>query len=137
MELFSLHDGTDSLINHRYRNEAPPNLQLDSDDEGADFRKFRAGIASRTKRDSDSKSMKSMTPSTKKRKSVFSVFSRKSEVDKLLDLYLEEPNPTELQHAKKHSMARRMTRSGRRRAPEVPAMPPLPQYFDANGYRPG
>lgn len=86
----------------------------------------------------DQRSSVSATPSMKKRKSIFSVFQRRSELDKLLDLYLSDDAHKEEQPPKtKQGLARRMTISRRKEAPEVPAVPPLPQTFLAEGLRPG
>ena len=139
IESFSLQDGADSLAQHRYRHEAPPSFRLESDDEEDDFRSINVRPSRKVmKVDDDQRSIVSTTPSQKRRKSIFSVFQRRSELDKLLDLYLSDDALEEAQPVKrKQSFARRMTRSRRKEVPEVPRMPPLPQWFPPESYRPG
>jgi len=135
IETFALQDGAESLIGYRYRQQPPSSFPLDSEDEDDDYRKFQSCRSRKVAKEDDSRSFVSVTPSMKKRKSIFSVFQRKSELDKLLDLYLSDDAHEEEQPPKrKQSLARRMTMSRRRRAPEVPAVPPLPPTFLPEGF---
>ena len=138
MELFTLQDGAESLIDQRYKYEKPPNLRLDSDIDGDELRDFQTRRSRSDVKDDDRKSIVSVTPSSKKRRSIFSVFQRQSEVDKLLDLYLYSESQVEVQPIKKRpSLARRMTRSRRTKGAEAPEVPPLPSMVPPQGSRPG
>lgn len=138
IELFALQDGAESLVGHKYRNRAPPSLELNSDDEDQDLRGSSRVTSPRFVKDDDQRSIVSVTPSVKRRKSIFAIFQRKSELEKLLDLYLSDDAPEEVQPVKtKSSLARRMTRSRRRKLPEVPDVPPLPPILRSKDFRPG
>jgi hypothetical protein len=134
-----MQDGAQPLIDQRYRYQEPPSLSLDSDDEDY-FPRPMLEDRSWTpyQRDDDQMSIASATPSMRRRKSFFSLFHRKSELEKLLDLYLDEdeqPEPVQ----SKPSLVRRMTRSRRRKAAEVhiPDVPPLPSTIPPAALLPG
>lgn len=138
IELFTLHDGAESLIRNQYKTRAPPSLMLNSDDEEDEFGGRPNVISNKSVKDDDQRSIASVTPSVKRRKSIFAIFQRKSELDKLLDLYLSDPEPEISQPVKpKPSLARRMTMSRRKKLPDVPDVPPLPQILPSKDFRPG
>jgi hypothetical protein len=138
IEFFTLQDGAESLVNHRYRHQAPSTFVIDSDDEDDGYGGLRNSFSAKSTRDDDQRSIVSVTPSLKRRKSIFSVFQRKSELDKLLDLYLDDEPADEVQPVKKKSsLARRMTRSGWRKVPEVTDVPALPPTYPSEGLRSG
>ena len=137
IEMFTLQDGAESLVAYQYRAQPPSSFQLDSDDEEDDYQNFRSGRSGKAAQEDSQRSLVSVTPSMKRRKSIFSVFQRKSELDKLLDLYLsDDAHEVEQIPKRKQTLARRMTMSRRKKAPEVPAVPPLPQTFLPEGFRP-
>jgi hypothetical protein len=139
LELFTLDDGGMSLHSHRYRHQPVPKIDFEVDqDYEQEFHNDRNPSSRKWQQDDDARSIVSVTPSMKKRKSIFAMFQRKSEVDKLLDLYLTDDVPEEVQPAKsKPSLARRMTRSRRKKVPDVPAVPPVPPIVTLQWKPPG
>ena len=138
IEIFTLQDDADSLAGYQYREQPPSNFQLHSDDEEDDYQDFRSGPSAKAAKEDDQTSFVSVTPSMKRRKSIFSVFQGKSELDKLLDLYLsDDAHEVEQVPKRKQTLARRMTMSRKKKAPEVPGVPPLPQTSPPEGFRPG
>lgn len=129
MELFTLQDGAEPLVGNKYRHRKPPRLQLDSDDEISKQPSNNVQAQPRAKKvvEDDQKSMVS-TKSMGRRKSIFSKFQRSNEVDSLLDLYFDDTASTKKTDlARRPSLAKRMTRSFRKPAEDVPDLPPLPQ----------
>lgn len=139
IELFAIQGGAQPLLDQRYRYQEPPSLMLDFDgEEETHSENFERRSLTKKPAEDDRMSMVSVTPSMKRRKSIFSIFQRKSELEKLLDLYLDEEETAEpVQVQKRPSLVRRMTRSSRRRVGDVPEVPPLPSNMPPRALRPG
>lgn len=130
MELFTLRDGATQLVGNKYRKMHPPALQLDSDDEdGEKISQPESSLKRPVKKpiDDDQRSVMSTKSEVKRRKSIFARFQRQNELDKLIDMYLDEVVPDEKPEIKrKASLARRMTRSFRKQVDVPPLPPPRP-----------
>lgn len=140
LEILTLQDGADPLLSHRYGGKAEADLVMDFDVEPEDFpepnQRRRSPLAKR-----DENATQDDRSQLRRRKSFVEYFHRRSAVDKLLDLYLDddrtpvEKKPPDKPPAvekpslkRKQSFAKRMTmslRTNRAKSPEVPPVPPL------------
>jgi len=142
LEMLTLQDGADPLLTHRYGGRIDSNfvMQLerqtdaDIDPTSPYYRPYRLR-PERTQSDVEYRSQ------LRRRKSFVEYFGRRSPVDKLLDLYLDDDrtpegpkvpdiinDSPEKQQPKRKQIARRMTMTFRSspkgRTPEVPPLPP-------------
>jgi hypothetical protein len=122
LEVYSIQDGAEAL-EHRYKKRRPPMLDLeDSDTEPTNSVSASNAIESDTEDDTNS-----LHPAPRRRKSIFSIFQRRSPVEKLIDMYLDD-EPEE-----KSVMKRRSTWS-RKASPtlpqdKIPLSPAIPPEF--------
>lgn len=130
LETMSIHAGAEAL-GSRYKNRRPPMLNLlASDDEEDDLEPVpkSAGLPQSTLLDVNDD--QSGRPRSRRRKSVFSIFQRRSPVEKLIDMYLDD-EPEERPVSRRASTWSRTVSSGQDKIPKSPSIPPVPQTLHA------
>ena len=140
LEMMTLHDGADPLLNNRYGGQTDPTWIKELEHEvelppPLALPKRRSPQAPMTAPDQFETPERGQL---RRRKSIIEYF-RKSPVDRLLDMYLDDdasqaekkpPDKSQIPdkpgHKRKTSLGRRMTLSFRTSKDKVPEMPPLP-----------
>ncbi|KPI44955.1 uncharacterized protein AB675_2494 [Cyphellophora attinorum] len=137
LEMMSLSGGAEPLIHHRYGGRTNSDLirELENEVESAVPRHTHKRQSSRAEPDATEDPHSPEQAQLRRRKSIIEYF-RKSPVDRLLDLYLDDDpsqadkKPPDKQHAFGHkrrpSLARRVTMSLRHSKEKMPEVPPLP-----------
>lgn len=141
LEMLALQDGADPLLTHRYGGRVDSELvmKLEKQDEADHDFEPRNSRAERPRPVRSSSDAEDRIPA-RRRRTIVEYLGRRSPVDKLLDLYLDEEKlPEKLVEAsseaqpvkRKQSLARRMTLtlrgSPRDKRPEIPPLPLPPQ----------
>jgi hypothetical protein len=137
LEMMSLSDGAEPLVQHRYGGRTNSDLirELENEVEIALPRHTHKRQSSRVEPDTTEDPPSPEQIQLRRRKSIIEYF-RKSPVDRLLDLYLDDDpsytdrKPPDKQYANGHkrrpSLARRVTMSLRHSKEKMPEVPPLP-----------
>ena len=129
LETYSIHEGSDAL-EHQYKKRRPPTLNLlDSDDDMEDSAKILNSSETDYSSAQYEDDARSIQPSThRRRKSILSIFQRKSPVEKLIDMYLDEEPETKPIPKKRATWSRKGS-SVQEKMPTNPAIPPAFQQL--------
>jgi hypothetical protein len=128
LEGFALAEGAETL-GLRHRRRQPPMLDLTaSDDEHEDSRSGSSPLGRSSPglaESSDPKGLLGTRPRIRRQRSILSIFQRRSEVEKLIDMYFDDDQEETILPRRRSTKSKKASPL-QRNTPESPPVPPLP-----------